>query len=59
MAYLLDKLENIVAKGEIAHDEQFHFWPQCFQKLSAAIASKYVCRWGKGFYYLDIIITSE
>ena len=23
--------ENIVAKGEITHDEQFHLWPQCFQ----------------------------
>ena len=23
--------ENIVAKGEIAHDEQFHLSPQCFQ----------------------------
>ena len=20
-----------MAKGEIAHDEQFPFWPQCFQ----------------------------
>ena len=23
--------ENIVAKGEIAHHEQFHLWQQCFQ----------------------------
>ena len=23
--------KNIVAKGEIAHDEQFPLWPQCFQ----------------------------
>ena len=23
--------ENIEAKGEIAHDEQFLLWPQCFQ----------------------------
>ena len=22
--------ENIVAKGEIGHDEQFLLWPQCF-----------------------------
>ena len=22
--------ENIVAKGEFAHDEQFHLWPLCF-----------------------------
>ena len=24
-------LENIVAKGEIDHDEQFLLWPQCVQ----------------------------
>ena len=24
-------LKNNVAKGEIAHDEQFLLWPQCFQ----------------------------
>ena len=24
-----------MAKGEIAHHEQFHLWPQCFQKSSA------------------------
>ena len=23
--------ENIAAKGEIAHDDQFLLWPQCFQ----------------------------
>ena len=38
---MLNKVENTVAKGEIAHHEQFHLWPQCFQKSSAAIASKY------------------
>ena len=26
--------ENIVAKGEIAHDEQFLLLPQCFQLFS-------------------------
>ena len=35
-----DCLENIVGKGEIAHYEQFLFFPQCFQKLSVADASK-------------------
>ena len=34
-----------MAKGEIAHNEQFHLWPQCFQNSSAAIASKCVSRW--------------
>ena len=29
---MLNKIENVVAKGEIAHHEQFHLWPQCFQK---------------------------
>ena len=26
-----DDFENIVAKGEIARDEQFLLWSQCFQ----------------------------
>ena len=34
-----------MAKGEIAHHEQFHLWPQCFQKSSAAEASESVCMW--------------
>ena len=38
------KVENIVAKGEITHFEQFCLWPQCFQKSSSAIVSKCVCR---------------
>ena len=36
---MLNKVKKIVAKGESAHDEQLHHWPQCFQKSSAAIAS--------------------
>ena len=42
---MLNKVENIVAKGEIPHHEQFHLCPQCFQKSSAAISSKCICRW--------------
>ena len=38
------KLENIVAKGEIAHFEQFLLLSLCFKKPSAAGASI----WGKG-----------
>ena len=38
-----------MAKGEIAHYEQFQLRPQCFQKPSAAIAFaialKCVCKW--------------
>ena len=33
-------VENIVGKGEIARYEQFLLFPQCFQKLSRADASK-------------------
>ena len=39
-AELSNIVVNNVAKGEITHHEQFDLWPQCFQKLSAAIASK-------------------
>ena len=28
-----DCIENIVEKGEIAHFEQFHLFPQCFPKV--------------------------
>ena len=42
---MLNKVENIVAKGEIADHEQFHLWPQCFQNSFAANASKCVCMW--------------
>ena len=38
----LKKVENIVANGEIARFEQFLFLLQCFQKSSAAGASKSV-----------------
>ena len=31
LSNLQTHFENIVAKGEIAHDEQFLLWPQCFQ----------------------------
>ena len=40
----LNRVENIMAKGEIAHYEQFLLLPQhYFQKLSAAEASESVC----------------
>ena len=37
---LSDSVENIVGKGEIARDEQFLPFPQCFQKLSVVDVSK-------------------
>ena len=37
---LSDWVENIVGKGEIARNEQFLLFPQCFQKLSVVDASK-------------------
>ena len=45
MVHLLNRAENVVANGEIAHHEQFRLLPQCFQKLSAADVSKCVCNW--------------
>ena len=39
---LSDWVEKIVGKGEIARHEQFLLFPQCFQKLSVADASKRV-----------------
>ena len=44
---LLNNDENIVAKGQIAHYEQFRHLSQCFQMLSAAEASKTVCIFNK------------
>ena len=41
----LDLVENIVAKGEIVHNEQFLLLSQWFQKSSAVEASEgvYMC----------------
>ena len=38
----MNEVENIVAKGEIAHYEQFLLLQHCFQKSSAAEASESV-----------------
>ena len=38
------RVENTVRKGEIACDEQFLFFPQCFQKTCTADT----CLFGKG-----------
>ena len=35
-----DRVENIVGKEEMARYEQFLLFPQCFQMLSVADASK-------------------
>ena len=35
-------MENIVEKGEIAHFEQFHLFPQCFPKAFFFDALKWV-----------------
>ena len=43
--YLLKKVENVVAKGEIARFEQFIRLSLCFQKSSAAEASESVYMW--------------
>ena len=37
---LSDLVDNIQEKEEIARNEQFLLFPQCFQKLSVVYASK-------------------
>ena len=39
---LSDGIENILGKGEIVCNEQFLFFPQCFQKMSVVDVSKCV-----------------
>ena len=41
---ILDKVQNIVAKGEITVYEQVLLLPQSFQHTSSADASKCVCK---------------
>ena len=41
----MNRVENIVAKGEIAHHVQFFLLPQRFQKSSPAEASESVDMW--------------
>ena len=42
---LLNRVENFMAKGEAARDKQYLLSPQCFQKLSAAVASNFIFNW--------------
>ena len=42
---VLNRVENIVGKGEIARYEQFLLFPQCFQKACFPGASKGVIVW--------------
>ena len=39
------EVENTVGKGEIAHNEQFLLFPQCFQKACFPGVSKGVIVW--------------
>ena len=39
-AQLSDRVKNFVGKEEIARNEQFLLFPQCFQELSVVDASK-------------------
>ena len=34
-----------MAKGDIAHKEQFFIFPQSFQNLSAADVLNFICMW--------------
>ena len=50
----LQRVENTVSKGEIAHNDQFLLFPQCFQKACFPGASKSVIvwEWVKMSYFL-------
>ena len=52
----MERDENIVTKGEIAHLEQFLLWLQCYQKSSPAEASEnFSCETGfKECYFTSI-----
>ena len=50
---LLKKVENIVAKEEIACFEQFLLLSQCFQKSSCAKASKSIYMWERDMQTLS------
>ena len=43
-----DCIENIVEKGEIAQNEQFHLFSQCFPKAFIFNVLKLVYIWRKG-----------
>ena len=43
IVFVLNSVENIAAKGEIAHFEQFLLLSQCFQKSFVAEASESIC----------------
>ena len=49
--YILDKVENIVGKGENAGFQHFLLFPHCFQKYH-----QYIELCGKGFSYQSKII---
>ena len=51
----MNSVEDIVARGEIAHHEQFHPFPQCFQNLSTAETSECVCMGEMFKYYINTI----
>ena len=44
---LTDQVDNFVGKGEIAHYEKFHLFPQCF-KSCPLLMRQNVYLWSKG-----------
>ena len=51
---MTNRVENIVAKGEIAHYEKFFMYHNVFQKLSAVNTSKSLAK-GNGYFCNAII----
>ena len=53
-----------MAKGEVAHHEQFLLLPQCFQTSAAAEASESFCMWErvkrpKCIFHMNILNDEE
>ena len=58
--YLLNRVENIATKGELAHYEQFFFiLSQCFQKSPAIEVSKCVCMREIYYYSVRSVVMSK
>ena len=51
----LNRVESMVAKGEIAHDEQFLLLPPCFQ-IVFAVDSSNASVGGKGLSIIEKLI---
>ena len=59
MSKVLQKLENTVDKGKIAHNEQFLLCPQYFQKTCTVDMLKDGLVWERIKWFSRIVMTGE